>query len=92
MRCGREDRVRQQNLAQEHVVGRDMREAPFLKCDCQKDQESKYISTRNVNELPFVLLLYLRVAHMATQARTVAARPNTMFRISLVATSGANRV
>lgn len=91
MRCGGEDRVRHQNLAQERFVGQEIREAPFLKYDCQRDQESRYISTINVNELPFVLLLYLRVAHIATQARTVAARPNTMFRISLVATSEANR-
>jgi len=41
VRCGREDRVRHQNLAQEHVVRRDIREAPFLEFDCQKMSEIK---------------------------------------------------
>jgi hypothetical protein len=41
MLCDREDRVRHQNLAQEHVVRRDIREAPFLECDCQKMSEIK---------------------------------------------------
>ena len=53
MRCGREDRVRHQNLAQEHVVRRDIREAPFLEFDCQKMSEIKLHFGKKCKRLTF---------------------------------------